>query len=312
MEYYLIGAFNLEEALYKRKGCWKRKDLVECPEVLKYSREIEGNTIFYINNMQCCVFVTKYGVFSNKEEMELDYNSEAENSIYQKSYDELLDNIKKKYNVSNIEVSWVMPLISGNTNDFRSSLIEISSRVDEESLEYVTVIDCSMIYQAINVMSNFYKNLSTKEELDRFEQYQLSFYVQMINILKNPAYYLTNSKEIELYEKLYKEWELTEQINVVSELSEKTIQLFSFLATYKKKNKINLVEFFLPYISFVLSYNSIIEIAVFFVPQSEGVIEMIVKGILLVGFGVTCISLMKALIALNKMNKRFAAKTCEK
>lgn len=312
MEYYLIGAFNLEEALYKRKGCWKRKDLVECPEILKYTREIEGNTIFYINNMQCCVFVTKYGDFSCKEEMQKDYDSDAENSIYQSCYNELLENIKKKYNAVKVDVSWIMPFIAKGTLQISSSFVEVASGVDEETLEYVALIDCSMIYQVINVMSNFYKNLSTKEELDRFEQYQLSFFVQTINLLKNPAYYLTNSKEIELYEKLYQEWELTDQINIVSELSEKTMQLFSFLATYKKKNKINLVEFFLPYISFVLSYNSIIEITIFFVPQLSDVIEIVVKAVLLVGFGVTCISLVRALLAINKMNERFAAKTCEK
>ena len=312
MGYYLLGAFSLKESLYKMRSCWQRKDLVDCPEILKYSAERDGDITYYLNGMQCCVFVMKYGDFASKEDMLQDYEYEEGENTYQKCYENLLVSIEKKFQVAVEDVSWIMPLIVGDTVRFNSSHLEIKSPVGEESVDYVAVIDCAMIYQAINDIAAFFRGLSAKEDLDRFEQYQLSYYVQTINIIKNPAYYLVNSKEIKMYEELYQAWELKEQIAVVSELSEKTIELFSFLATYKKKNKIHIVEFFVPYISFVLSYNSIIEIAVFFVPQLAGSIEVIVKVLLLIGFIVTIVSLIKALRAMNKVNKRFEEKTCEK
>lgn len=263
MEYYLLGAFSLEERLYKMKGCWERKNLVECPEILKYTKKNDGNIIYYLNNMQCCVFIMKYGEFSSTTDMKEDYNSESEDSIYRKCYLEILKSINNKFHVSMDDVSWIMPLVTQDVIQIGESCIHIESEVDAEKLDYVTMIDCAMIYQSIYNMSVYFRSLSSKEDLDRFEQYQLSFYIQTINLIKNPVYFLTNSEEIKLYEEFYKNWKLTEQIDVVSELAEKTIELFSFLATYKKKNKVNVVEFFIPYISLVLSYNSIMETVVF-------------------------------------------------
>ena len=68
----------------------------------------------------------------------------------------------------------------------------------------------------------------------------------------------------------------------------------------------------MPYISFVLSYNSIIEIAMFFVPQLSSNIEIGVKILLLIGFVVTIVRLIKALWTMKKINKKFEAKTSKK
>lgn len=285
--YYLVGGITVQDYIGEIESIWMRPNLVAPPSLIQYTCELEEEIHFYVNAMRSCIFVMEYGAFSNDEMLE-DYNQTSE-SIYCSKYEKLIDVINKKYNLNIKDVDWIMTLCNGERKTDTSHMI-IDEPIFEENVSYVAFLDSAMIYQSIQSIAAFFRTITTKKKLSRYEQYKISFYMQEMKLIQSPSLYLTNSQEEIYVEEIYQVWKIPEQINVVLDTANQAINIFSFLANYKKNNEMNYSGLFMSYISALLLYEGIGALLTFLWPGGEQYIGWLLKAIIL---GITIVCAMK-------------------
>ena len=192
------------------------------------------------------------------------YNSTTKKTIYKKRYKIILDEIESQFSVTLKDVDWIMTLHQGveeidlsyivlNEINFNSELNKINSR-------QLIVLDTLMIYQSTMSIAKFFKSLSTKEELSKFEHYQISFYMQELRILENPSFFLTNKDDIHLTEIIYEKWDIAQQIKMAVNIALQSLTVFDFIANNREKNKTDYSALIMSYLSILLLYEPVTEL----------------------------------------------------
>lgn len=286
--YYLAGGFMADDKIAPTKPFFKRPDLVDIPAILEYDKidaknDNLGNDriYFYRNSMGVCIFLAEYGPFSSDENMWNDYR--CERTIYNRLYASIVKQIDNRFSKQLEDVDWVMPILVGADEDTVGTtsislksidyLIEKSSLYDSQS---VLALDAMFIYQSITYIGSFFKSLPIKTQLTKYEQYQISFYVQGLKILEHPSFFLTNVQEITLMKQYYLQWELETQIKTTLEISANSIQLFEFLSRNTKDIKNQIASLLMSFLSLILLYEPISDLISFLFPHFESSLISIV------------------------------------
>lgn len=310
-KYYLTGAFEANNKILKVQPYYQRENLVYCPEIISYDLIevyiLNGVKLrYYINSFGICFFICDYDSpndFQNDINFEMDYIKGGE--IYCLLYDEIINNINKIFNLSLKDVDWVMLTKQGEL-DIKNDIVTLDFN---NKVQLHALIDCSLISEFVTNVGIFFKNLSLKESISRFEQYQISTYVHTLTAISSPSFFLTNAKEIEIYKSYYDKWDLYENIEIITKIADKNIEMFKFLSDFKDKNSKSLLNLLLSYISISLSYDSVIEFFVNFLnlnlSTTKYYTDIIFRVITLVIF----ILIIKKLYNIYIENKVFKEKT---
>lgn len=270
-----------DDKIAPTKQFFKRPDLVDIPAILEYDKiDVEIDTFnnrihFYRNSMGACIFLVKYGPFSSDENMWNDYRYDR--TMYSRLYASIVEQIDIKFSKQLEDVDWIMPVLVGADDDMVGttsiSLKSIDYLIEKSSLydsRCVLALDAMFIYQSITYIGSFFKSLPIKTQLTKYEQYQISFYVQGLKILEHPSFFLTNFQEITLMKKYYQQWELETQIKTTLEISTNSIQLFEFLSRNTKDIKNQIASLLMSFLSLILLYEPISDLIFFLFPHFEG------------------------------------------
>lgn len=290
--YYLVGGINITDRICEPVSVWKRSDLVAPPSLLKYNEESVDGIRLYVNSMGSCIFIMPYGDFTH-DEMLADYNMGSE-SVYYDRYNALIPALNERFELNIKDVDWIMTLCSGK-REIDSSHMSLGDALFEENVEFVTFLDSAMTYQSVQAIGAFFKSITLHEKLTRYEQYKISYYMQEMKLLQSPVLYLTNSQEKACTEEIYKEWEISEQIELVLDIANQAINIFSFISDYKKSNEINYSAIFMSYISTLLLYESIGKLLEFLWPEGQNYFGLLLKGIIILVTGICAWKLLKGL-----------------
>lgn len=309
--YFLIGAFEVNDKIIKIEPCYSRENLVYCPDIISYyvveSSVLKDKKIkYYINSFGTCFFICDYSKIDNltdNADIERDYN--FENKIYDILYLAIIKNINEKFKLSIEDVDWVMLAKQGAlniTNDF--IILDF-----EDKVQLYALIDCSLISEFITNAGKFFKNISLKESLTRFEQYQILTYTHTIASISFPSYFLTNSKEIDIYNKYYDAWNLHENIEIINKVADKSIAMFKFLSGYKDENRKSLINLLVSYISISLSYDPVIEFFVKFLHLDEVKVKYYTDILFITITSIIVIMIVIKVYKITKENIAFKNKT---
>ena len=230
-EYYLVGGFTISKKILTVDNYCTRKNLVDIPSILKYYEVSKPKIKFYINSMNECVFISEYGEFESFKKMQEDYyNSSSTKTLYRKRYRSILDEIEKQFFLSIDEVDWIMTLNQGTETIDLSYIVlkdlNVNDKLNDFNIRQLIMLDTLMIYQSTMSIAKFFKSLSTKDELSKFEQYQISFYIQELKTLENPDFFLTNKDDIELTKLIYEKWNIEQQIKMTINIALQSLTVF--------------------------------------------------------------------------------------
>ena len=273
--YYLMGGFKIEDFIRKPNSIWTRPNLVFPPSLLQYDMKCIDGLHIYTNSIGCSICLYEYGTFSQKE-MLADYNSSSAESVYCQKYSRLISIINAHYKTNLQDIDWVMTLCSNNFI-VGDSHVSITMPLFEENCEFVACIDSSIIYQSIQCMGAFFKQLSTKKKLTRYEQHKMSHYIQEMNILSSPNVFLTNAQEKEITQIFYDKWHIDQEIKITQTIADQAVNIFSFVSNYRKNNEPNYSALLMSYLSLLLLYESIGDLFAFLVPVDSVYINVFLK-----------------------------------
>ena len=275
VNYYLLGGFKIEDFIREPVSVWTRPNLVSPPSLLQYNYKCVDGLHIYTNSMGCCICLYEYGSFT-PEEMLKDYNDDSNSSVYLQKYTKIVEIISRIYKKKIIDIDWVMTLSCGKFH-VGDSHVSISMPLMEENCEFVACIDASIIYQSVQCIGRFFKNLSAKDKLTRFEQYKVSYYTQEMNILSSPNVFLTNALEKEITQEFYDKWHISEEISIIQSIANQAVNIFSFVSNYRKNNEANYSTLFMSYLSLLLLYEGIGNLLTFIIPINSVYLDAFLK-----------------------------------
>lgn len=238
-------------------SCWKRADLVNVPDILKYSQKVipESGIQIYENNIGVLVVLMPYSEFESIEQMNSDYYSEDKLSIYNKVYRMSLLSVNGMYSKKISDFDWVMPIIEGELNLQENRCVLQGVGTDNKA--FVSLIDCSMIYTSIRQISDFIHYICNKKRLTKYQRWQLAYYQMAVQIIENPKVFLTNQEEISICNELYHCWQIDENIKAVISNINQAVVLFSFLSNYEENEEDDLLSCFLTFFGIVVGLEAI-------------------------------------------------------
>lgn len=260
---WLLGGIITDDHIIPElKSCWERKDLIDVPSIIQYSDSYISSSDIHIfaNNVGCKAVLIPYGEFGTYEEMEQDYYSEFSCNLYNKVYQSLISTLSCHIGRSLKDLDWVMPVLQGPLR-IEKNCCYIED-LHNENKELVSLIDCSIIYSTVKMISSFISNLCEKRYLSKYEQYQLAYYQMILQGVENPECFLTNKTEIEIYMKIYEMWSIDKTIENAIGNAKQTVMLFSFLADHQSAHENELFSSFLTFFGIVVGLEAIYNLAV--------------------------------------------------
>jgi len=260
---WLLGGVMTDDHITPEiEPCWARKDLVDVPAMIQYSDTYipDSNVHIYANNVGCNVTLIPYGEFSSHEEMEQDYYSKNTDNLYTKAYQTSVFAASDYIGHLLKDLDWVMPILQGPLK-IEENYCYIQD-LQEENKELVSLIDCSMIYSSVKMISSFISKLCEKRYLSKYEQYQLAYYQMILQAVEKPSCFLTNKTEIEIYTKIYETWSIAATIENATGNAKQAVMLFSFLSDYQSAHENELFSSFLTFFGIVVGLEAIYNLAV--------------------------------------------------
>ena len=253
----LAGVTINDHVIPSEESCWKRSDLVNVPDILKYSQTIQEETAirFYVNNSGALVALIPYGEFNSFDEMKSDYYSEAPDSVYSTVYGSAVTNVNKLYQSKLADFDWVMPVLEGDLQIQENFCI--IPGIGTDSKAFVSLIDCSIIYTSIRQISDFVHFICNKKKLTKYQCWQLAYYQMSVQTIEKPQFFLTNKEEMAIYSELYKKWQIEDQISALINNMNQAITLFSFLSNYEENKDNDLFSSFLTFFGIVVGLEAI-------------------------------------------------------
>lgn len=309
-KYFLFGGFSISDNIVQRESSVNRGDLVYPPQIMNYIYINSDDFHFYVNTMNECVFICEYSEFASNEEMFEDYRDTEE--IYKEVYKNLLLKIKNQFKINIIDTEWVMILSKGEqligSDLSRVENIEFNFNEITNNVEIRSLIDCAIIYQSAMSIGRFFRTLSIEQNLNKFQNYQLSFYLQELMVLISPNYFLTNEKEIEMFKEIYKEWELDEQIRASVEIGRQLIVIYDFASKQNSNNISGFSNLLMGYIGIVVLYEPLVGLIQLLYPTNDS-IDKIVEYFIMVVTIVFVYRIGIMFLKLRKDNRNYKAKT---
>ena len=286
---WILGALSVaDHILDSGPSCWNRPDLVNVPDMLRYSQKQSNGSYVYENNIGIVIVLTPYAEFETFEDMDKDYYSESGDSIYNSAYQKMIDTINECYpNQKALDVDWVIPLSEGEL-EFNENYCKLKD-IGEESKAYVSVIDCSMIYTSIQHIADFVHYICRQKSLTKYQRWQLAYYQMAVQAIENPNVYLTNKDETLMYKELYSCWKIGERMKALIEHLNQAVTLFSFLSNYEENEENDLFSSFLTFFGIVVGLEAIYNLWVtLFLDIRNGlsIIFVSIIAIVVVWFGV--------------------------
>lgn len=276
---YLINGFNIGEEICNIKSSIIRSDLTSIPDVIKFTiDEHKGITIFR-NSINNCVSIQKYGEFNTYKDAYTFFYNDYE-KVYNNLYTDCINIINKQYKMNLQDTDWntllcvddklEVPLIIEKQN-----VIVVNNLDIENNVNIRAIIDSCLIYQSVSRILNFVKNLIFADELTKFQQFQIAYYSQELTKVKNPDMFLTNRNEIEVYKKIYSEWELGIQIENAIEILNQSISNYSFLWEYRNSKTQKASNLLLTLFTIIVGYPSLKNVVEEFLPSALVYIKII-------------------------------------
>ena len=253
----LAGVTINDHILTAEESCWKRSDLVNVPDIIKYTQTIQEETSihFYLNNIGALVALIPYGKFKSLGAMNSDYYSDTPNSIYSTVYKDALANLNHVYQLKLTDFDWVMPVLEGKLQLQENFCI--IPEVGTDSKAFVSLIDCSIIYTSIRKISDFVHFICNKKKLTKYQRWQLAYYQMSVQTIENPKIFLTNKEEISICSELYQKWQIEDNITALINNTNQAVALFSFLSNYEDNEENDLFSSFLTFFGIVVGLEAI-------------------------------------------------------
>jgi len=253
----LAGVTINDHIIPAEESCWKRSDLVNVPDIIKYTQTIqEGSAIhFYVNNIGALVALIPYGKFNSFDEMNSDYYSEAPDSLYSSVYGGAVTNVNHLYQLKLTDFDWVMPVMEGDLQ-LQENFCIIPG-IGTDSKAFVSLIDCSIIYTSIRQISDFVHFICNKKKLTKYQRWQLAYYQMSVQTIENPKVFLTNKEETAICSELYKKWQIEDNITALINNTNQAVTLFSFLSNYEENEENDLFSSFLTFFGIVVGLEAI-------------------------------------------------------
>lgn len=268
---YLINGFNVGEEVNDIKNSVKRNNLTTIPDIIKFTIDEYNGIKIYRNSINNCVSFQKYGEFNTyKEAYNSFYNDNGE--VYDNLYLECLSVINKQYKVNLQDTDWNTLLCVNDEQELPFVLekqnVVVVNNMDIENNVYIrAIIDSCLIYQSVSRITDFVKKLVLANELTKFQQFQIAYYSQELIKVKNPDMFLTNRNEIEVYKKIYSEWELGSQIDNAIEMLNQSISNYSFLWEYRNSSIQKFSNLLLTLFTIIVGYPALKNVFEEFLPN---------------------------------------------
>ncbi len=313
---WLLCGIAINNNIYPpNESCWKHPDLVNVPDILRYTQKIDENSgaHIYENGIGVVIVLMPYAHFDSYEKLSEDYYREGE-TIYSRQYENAVRLVNtlglSEDNVADFD--WVMPVMEGS-RDFQENYCRLSG-IGTDSKEYVGLIDCAMIYTSVRHMANFVRYICNQKRLTKYQRWQLAYYQMAMEAIEAPKVYLTNKDEIVIYTELYECWRIKDNIEVLINNTNQTVSLFSFLSNSENNEDNSLFSSFLTFFGIIVGLEAIYNLFVaIFSDASHLIVFKIVFSIIIaltvVIFGII---LFRKLRKKYRENKEFKNKTGRK
>ena len=253
----LAGVTINDHIIPAEESCWKRSDLVNVPDIIKYTQIVQEETSIrlYLNNIGALVALIPYGKFNSFDEMNYDYYSEVSDSIYSTLYSEAVANVNHLYQLKLADFDWVMPVLEGELQ-LKENFCVIPG-VGTDSKAFVSLIDCSIVYTSIRQISDFVHFICNKKKLTKYQRWQLAYYQMSVQTIETPKIFLTNKEEISICSELYQKWQIGDNITALINNTNQAVTLFSFISNYEENEENDLFSSFLTFFGIVVGLEAI-------------------------------------------------------
>lgn len=255
---WILAGVSIEDhILSPEESCWTRSDLVNVPDIIKYSKNILDSSGIHIyeNNIGVLVALIPYAKFASVEEMNRDYYDGGPDSLYNSIYSNSLELVNNLYQTKLNDYDWVMPVLEG-TLDLHENYCIVPG-VGTDCKAFVSLIDCSIIYTSIRQISDFVHFICNKKKLTKYQRWKLAYYQMSVQTIETPKVFLTNKDEIEIYGELYHKWQIEDNIKAVISNTTQAVTLFSFLSNYEENEDNDLFSSFLTFFGIVVGLEAI-------------------------------------------------------
>ncbi len=305
---YLLASVAINDHIVGATDpCWKRPDLINIPEILRYQCGVTNEAQIYNNNIGIVVLILPYGQFDSKEEMDRDYRSHGE-SLYSSVYQKAVFLLNKQFpEYTKEEFDWVMPVVEGSSEIGQDYCCV--KEAGKENKEFVSLVDCSMIYSSVMLISDFMHLICDKKSLTRYERWQLAYYQRILQTIESPAIFLTNNEEIGYFNEFYRVWDIADAIKGTLGNANQTIELFSFISNYEKNENGEIFSSFLTFFGIVVGLEAIYNLLTALFPDLSHIFNPIfIAAIVLTIIVYACI-LIKITSKRVRQNREFRKKT---
>lgn len=285
---YLINGFDIDEKIQSVDGFFYRADLTSVPDIINYKEEKINDIVIYINSINSCISIQKYGEFNNFHEAYNDFYADSDvNSNYQNLYDNCVSTIASEFCIKFKDTDWnTLICVDKNMEEpfvvEKQNVIVVNNMDIESNIYYRAIIDSCIIYQSTSRISDFSKELVFTKELNRFKQFQIAYYSQQLFKVKAPRLFLTNNKEIEIYKKIYSEWSLDSKIEDILSMIDMSISNYSFLWEYKNLESEKTTNLMVALFTIIVSYTSIKDVVQEFTLLDLRVLKLLFTGLTLI------------------------------
>ena len=314
---WLVCGVAINNNIYSPKeSCWKHPDLVNVPDILRYTREVdeESRAQIYENGIGVVVVLMPYAYFDCYEKLSEDYYKEEDESIYSHQYAMAISIINRialpEERIKDFD--WVMPIMEGE-RDFQEDYCCLSG-IGTDSKEFVGLIDCSIIYTSVRHMANFIRDICTQKKLTKFQRWQLAYYQMAMQAIEAPKVYLTNKEEITIYTKLYECWRIKDNMEVLINNTNQAVSLFSFLSSSESSEDNSLFSSFLTFFGIIVGLEAIYNllVAIFSDAAHLDIFKIVFSVIIVLAVVIFGVILFRGIRKKYHENKEFKEKTGRK
>lgn len=260
---YLLCGVNLNEEIIKIRQPIKRDNLTVTPDILKFNSEKIGDDYIFINSINSCLCLCYYGEYDSSKIAYEDFYKNDENINYDKVYARFKNLILNNFKETIDESDWCTLICIDNKieDNYKISnneiIINSSGILDNNNLYIISILDCSFIYQAIIRVLNFTNGLVFTKDISKYEQFKLNYYCQEVYKINKPELFLTNTKEIELYKKIFEAWDLKSQIDQSLLILNQSVTNYSFLWNYNSNKSQAYVSSLLAIFTLLVGYSDL-------------------------------------------------------
>ncbi len=200
-----------------------------------------------------------------------------------------------------------MPVMEGSSEIGQNFCCVMEAENDNK--EFVSLIDCSMIYSSVMLISDFMHLICDKKSLTRYERWQLAYYQRVLQTIESPAIFLTNNEEIGYFNEFYHVWDIADAIKGTLGNANQTIELFSFISNYEKNENGELFSNFLTFFGIIVGLEAIYNLlTALFANLSHIFNPIFIAAICLTVVAYTCI-LVKTAMKRIRQGREFRKKT---